>query len=425
MTVSRLEARAILARALFDLPAAVSESNAGPAGGFVIERTLAALRVVQMDPVRRVAQSHHLSLALRAKRYRPRDLETLERTGRVVEVRAHERSLVPIEDLPLYVPGMRLFRDRLAAQALGVADAARDVLVRLDREGPLPSRAFAGGPSARVEGFWDRPGVARTQPTSLALEILWDEGRVTVFREAGTRVYDLPERRWPEATREAAEAMDPEEARRGRLMAYLAAAGLASMRNPRLCLDGSPAQVRAATVDWALASGQVVSLTVAGDAVHAPIPGLLIRRDRLEGTGFDAVAASRGARALRPRSSRPCLLPPLDNLLWQRGLVKNLLDLSYRWEAYVPAARRKIGPYGMPLWDGETLAGQVDVEFDRRSMRLVGRYFAPERSRKADRTRDRRTALGALQDLSRHVARIEGISRPLAVLVMACEASET
>ena len=413
--LSREEARHLLAAILLDLPAG-SEAPRKEEPAFHVERALDAVRVVQMDPVRRVAESHHLSLALRMPGYRPSCLEDAERKARIVEVRAHERSLVPVSDLPLYMPRMRRAAERLRSSETGVSEAVRTVLDRLEREGPLQSRAFVTGAGKRVEGFWDRAGDPRTQATSLALEILWDEGRVTVFREAGTRVYDLPERHWPRDIRKAAQDMDDEEARRGRLLAYLSASGLGDVRDVHVLLDRSPASVRRDTVRWAVESGRALPVTVRGDAEHPRLEGLLLRPESLDAW------ESHAAPATRARSLEPCLLPPLDNVLWQRGLVARLMDLDYRWEVYVPQARRRVGPYGMPLWNGETLVGQVDAVFDRSERRLTGRVHPGASQGDASVSGARRGgrkdahilrwAERALRDLARTLGRMEGTRPP-------------
>ncbi|MDR0313883.1 MAG: winged helix DNA-binding domain-containing protein, partial [Treponema sp.] len=42
------------------------------------------------------------------------------------------------------------------------------------------------------------------------------------------------------------------------------------------------------------------------------------------------------------------ILAPLDNMLWDRLLVKKLFDFEYTWEVYVPEAKRKYGYYVLP-----------------------------------------------------------------------------
>ena len=42
-------------------------------------------------------------------------------------------------------------------------------------------------------------------------------------------------------------------------------------------------------------------------------------------------------------------LAPLDNFLWDRGLIKKLFDFQYSWEVYLPAVKRKYGYYVLPV----------------------------------------------------------------------------
>jgi len=42
-------------------------------------------------------------------------------------------------------------------------------------------------------------------------------------------------------------------------------------------------------------------------------------------------------------------LAPLDNMLWDRLLVKKVFDFEYTWEVYVPQAKRKFGYYVLPV----------------------------------------------------------------------------
>ena len=43
------------------------------------------------------------------------------------------------------------------------------------------------------------------------------------------------------------------------------------------------------------------------------------------------------------------IMAPLDNMLWDRLLVKKVFDFEYSWEVYVPAEKRKYGYYVLPV----------------------------------------------------------------------------
>jgi uncharacterized protein YcaQ len=57
------------------------------------------------------------------------------------------------------------------------------------------------------------------------------------------------------------------------------------------------------------------------------------------------------------------LLPPLDNLLWDRKLLKWIFDFDYIWEIYKPAALRQYGHYTLPVLYGERFIARIDAAF--------------------------------------------------------------
>lgn len=63
-------------------------------------------------------------------------------------------------------------------------------------------------------------------------------------------------------------------------------------------------------------------------------------------------------------------LAPLDNMLWDRRLIKALFDFDYKWEIYTPAAQRRYGYYVLPLLYGERLIGRVEPVCDRKAASL-------------------------------------------------------
>lgn len=64
------------------------------------------------------------------------------------------------------------------------------------------------------------------------------------------------------------------------------------------------------------------------------------------------------------------LIAPLDNMLWDRRLIKALLDFDYKWEIYTPQAQRKYGYYVLPLLYGEGFIGRVEAICDRKAKKL-------------------------------------------------------
>ena len=44
---------------------------------------------------------------------------------------------------------------------------------------------------------------------------------------------------------------------------------------------------------------------------------------------------------------------PLDNLIWDRDLIRWLFEFDYTWEVYKPAAQRQYGHYVLPVLYGD------------------------------------------------------------------------
>ena len=53
-------------------------------------------------------------------------------------------------------------------------------------------------------------------------------------------------------------------------------------------------------------------------------------------------------------------LAPLDNLLWDRRLLRELFGFEYTWEVYVPADKRRYGYYVLPVLYGERFIARFE-----------------------------------------------------------------
>jgi len=60
------------------------------------------------------------------------------------------------------------------------------------------------------------------------------------------------------------------------------------------------------------------------------------------------------------------ILSPFDNLLIQRKRTKELFNYDYQIECYVPANKRKVGYFSLPLLSGRNFLGRMDVKMDRK-----------------------------------------------------------
>lgn len=61
-------------------------------------------------------------------------------------------------------------------------------------------------------------------------------------------------------------------------------------------------------------------------------------------------------------SARMEFLAPLDNLLWDRNLIRTIFDFDYKWEIYTPKSQRKYGAYVLPVLYYSRFIGRVEIE---------------------------------------------------------------
>jgi uncharacterized protein YcaQ len=65
------------------------------------------------------------------------------------------------------------------------------------------------------------------------------------------------------------------------------------------------------------------------------------------------------------------ILAPLDNMLWDRALIKKLFDFDYTWEVYVPKEKRRYGYYVLPMLRGTNIIGRIEFDKQRGNLPLT------------------------------------------------------
>jgi len=83
------------------------------------------------------------------------------------------------------------------------------------------------------------------------------------------------------------------------------------------------------------------------------------------------------------------LIAPLDNLMWDRKLIKALFNFDYTWEIYHPVAKRKYGYYVLPLIYGDGFVGRVEAVAERKTRLLKVKNIWYEEGIKQTRSLDK------------------------------------
>ena len=322
-----------------------------------VRRTVSALGFVQVDAIQAVARAHHLILAARLDGYRPEHLKRLlEEDRSVFEHWTHDASIIPTGWLGHWVH--RFQRQEARLLSAGYRWRARlgeeperlleDVQARVTQEGPLRSADFdlPGGGGTR-HSWW-----GRLKPAKFALELLWHSGRLAITRRDGfQKVYDLLERTLPGPHPVA--ASDPSDHLEWACSEALRRLGFATPTELARFFDAVPIAAARKWSEDALQSGRIVSVRVADATGSAP-------RDALAQADW-----RRRVRNTRESARRIRVLCPFDPLLRDRDRTRRTFGFDYRFEGFVPAAKRRHGYYVMAILDGEQLVGRFDPRFDR------------------------------------------------------------
>lgn len=320
------------------LPARLMAESLRAVTGEALVDTVSRLGAVQMDPVQVVAPAHLWTLSLRRGPTTNPDLDAALEAGEVLEGYTHARCLLAAADGAALVQRWRERRSRNGARAYGVTDEMRAVMARIEKEPGVAARELLS--ERRVQGWWEPADRRTAKATTIALDLLWMEGRLVVCgRGPEGKRYDLLARRHPDLDA-LIEHLPENDARQAALRhtarswkVYRPAWAAAGFGR------GAPAE-RRRWQGWLMETGEVHAERL-GDRdvlVHRTLPHDV---EPFVGT---------------------CLLAPLDNLLWSRARLESLFGFSYRWEVYTPGERRRIGPYNMPvLWQG-AFWGQADPQ---------------------------------------------------------------
>jgi uncharacterized protein YcaQ len=110
----------------------------------------------------------------------------------------------------------------------------------------------------------------------------------------------------------------------------------------------------------------------------------------------------RRVRSAGAAPDRIRLLAPFDPIVRDRKRAQRLFNFDYRFEAFVPAKKRRYGYYVMPILEGDRLVGRLDPRHDRDRQTLVIDRVWWEKGVK--RTRERRRQFkNALQILATQI----------------------
>ncbi len=309
-----------------------------------LKTAMAGLRFVQADPIRSPARAQDLILRQRVTAYAAGDLETSFQD-------------LDAEEGYLFAYGFMssdLWQTGRGCPKANLSKMERDVLDAVAELGEVHPRDLDerfGKESVR--NYWG----GKSKATKRVLEDLHDEGLLRVSRrEKGVRVYQVPrsqlgdkrsdQERYRSLVMDTAHVFGPASAR------FL----ISELGYYRRLL--STRRERLEVVEGLVESGQLQEVEVEG------VSYLWIRDEWQEESVPDRVR----------------ILAPFDPLVRNRDGFEQVWKWTYRFEAYVPAAKRERGYYAMPLLWRDYVIGWVNAKVEDRRLK-VGFGYVDKRPR--------------------------------------------
>ncbi len=318
---------------------AISQSLFPPT---TLPRAFEKMGFVQADPIRAPARAQDLMLRHRVKNYREGDLER-----RYTKLDIQEDVFVNYGFVTKSLQALMHPRSEAGVPADGSRawPAARRKKAQLllefvSQRGAVHPREvddhFSHG---RVKNYWGGSSNATTH----LLDAMLYRGMLRVARrESGIRIYAAHQH-----------GLEPEDAaeRRRRVDALVDAAVAIYAPLPGASLSFLVRRLRYAAPQW-----------------HGELPAAIKRaktrlsQARVDGLDWYWPAGQKSKPAEPPECV--CLLTPFDPVVWDRARFELLWGWAYRFEAYTPVPKRKLGYYALPvLWRDRVIGwGNLSVK---------------------------------------------------------------
>jgi len=300
---------------------------------------------IQFDPIDVCGKNHELVLQSRVKNFSPESLyKLLYEDRKFIDYWDKNMSIFPIEDWPFFE------RNRERARVSGrsrekIEQAAGDIRNIIEEKGSVSSNDIKF--NEIVDWSW--------APTSLSratLETMYFQGELIIHHKKNTKkYYDFAYRYIPA---DILNSQDPNitdnQYYDWYILRRIGSVGLLwnKASDAYLGIHGFKAKERISAFKRLLDTDKIMPIYV--EDIKDP---LYMKKEDMQ---YFEIATNN-----KEESNRTELIAPLDNLMWDRKLIKELFNFEYKWEIYTPVNERKYGYYVLPLLDEDKFVGRVEI----------------------------------------------------------------
>ena len=333
-----------------------------------LKLALRKLGFVQADPIRAPARAQDLTLRHRVKDYRAGDLERRYARLEVEEDVFVNYGFVTTSLQALMHPraGISTWTAARRKKAQALLEFVRERRAVHPRE---VDRHFSHG---TVTNYW---GGSSSATTHLLDEMHYRGLLRVVRREGGVRIY---------GTHEHAAGPADAVARQARIDALVDVAVHKYAPLPGASLSALVSRLRYAVPQW---HGE---LRTALRRAHQRLA-----HARVDGVDWYWPAGESLSRGAPQDTAR--LLAPFDPVVWDRRRFEILWGWAYRFEAYTPVSKRKLGYYALPLLWCDRVIGWGNVSISNGELRSDFGYVESHPPRDRPFKRELEAELGRMR----------------------------
>lgn len=310
---------------------------------------------IQYDPLSIIDLNPHLVLQSRIKDYNRSDLGDLLYQDRLlIDDWDKCMSIYPLADWPYFKryreKGFRVFgKEDLTNHP--ILDEIKAMIVK---QGPISTKELDY--KEKVNWFWQNTNIAK-----VALESMYYWGELIIHHKEGIRkYYDLASKHIPE---NIYQQDDPnttmEDFYKWILKRRIGSIGLL-WDKPGDAFIGiyfMKSKERKQAFQSLLQDGEIIQITI--EDIDTPFyiqtSELHLLNQILQGLDYKKEVS---------------FIAPLDNLIWDRKLIKALFNFEYTWEVYKPQQERQFGYYVLPVLYGDTFIARFEPKFNKKEQQL-------------------------------------------------------
>ncbi|MFM7029870.1 MAG: winged helix-turn-helix domain-containing protein [Micrococcales bacterium] len=319
------------------------------------------LSLLQIDSVNVFERAHYMPVFSRIGAFEKEAaglFTPVEAGGRspFVEYWAHEASVIPTEDLPLYKWRMEAAstnKNRLRQFLNANQDLQNWIVAELEARGPLTVSQLDHDRNRRKGSWWGWSDVKQTLEAMFMFGLLTSAGRDNFSRR-----YALPQQALPQSVLDHLENADSVTSRKILLTRAIDVLAVATVK------DLNDYHRQWGTYQKAEFNRAMAELVE--DGTLTPV--------KVEGWKEAAFIGARGSRELdaAPAGTNPTtILSPFDPTVWNRDRAQRLFGFDYKIEIYVPQEKRQYGYYCLPILHNRNVVGRIDLKSDRQNSVLI------------------------------------------------------